>query len=133
MIKRELSWKAKLSIYRSAQVPTLTNGHKLWLVPKELRVEPLLLLVERSQLRWFGCFPNIHLGRCLVLAHPGGDTGADQGTLERFYLMDGVSSVSSQRRLWKCLGFPAETAAPSMTYPLLTFQNISKCIKFISF
>jgi len=86
-VKRELSRKAKLSIYRSIYVPTLTYGHKLWVVTegmrsriqaaemsflrrvvglslrdrvrssdirRELRVEPLLLRIERSQLRWFG-------------------------------------------------------------------------------
>uniref|UniRef100_A0A3Q3XBL8 RING-type domain-containing protein n=1 Tax=Mola mola TaxID=94237 RepID=A0A3Q3XBL8_MOLML len=91
VVKRELSQKAKLSIYRSIYVPTLTYGHELWVVTErmrsriqaaemsflrrvaglslrdrvrstdireELRVEPLLLRVERSQLRWFG-----HLGR----------------------------------------------------------------------
>jgi len=33
VVKRELSQKAKLSIYRSIYVPTLTYGHKLWVVP----------------------------------------------------------------------------------------------------
>ena len=86
-MKKELSQKAKLSIYRSIYVPTLTNGHELWVVTertrsriqaaemsflrrvaglslrdkvrssdirRELGVEPLLLRIERSQLRWFG-------------------------------------------------------------------------------
>ncbi len=97
VVKRELK-KAKLSIYQSIYVPTLTYGHELWVVTermrlriqaaemsflcrvaglslrdrvrssdiwRELRVEPLLLHVERSQLRWFrhlirmppGCLP----------------------------------------------------------------------------
>ena len=30
VVKRELSQKAKLSIYRSIYVPTLTHGHELW-------------------------------------------------------------------------------------------------------
>jgi len=30
VVKRELSWKAKLSIYWSIYVPTLTYGHQLW-------------------------------------------------------------------------------------------------------
>jgi len=38
-VKRESCWRAKLSIYWSIFVPTLTCGHKIW---------------ERSQLRWFG-------------------------------------------------------------------------------
>ena len=86
VVKRELSLKAKLSIYRSIYVPTVTYGLELWVVTKRmrlripmaeksflcrvaglslrdsvrssdildwLRVERLLLYVERSQLRWF--------------------------------------------------------------------------------
>ncbi len=30
VVKKELSCKAKLSIYRSIYVPTLTYGHELW-------------------------------------------------------------------------------------------------------
>ena len=37
VVKRELSQKAKLSIYRSIYVPTLTHGHKLWVVIKRTR------------------------------------------------------------------------------------------------
>ncbi|TWW67270.1 hypothetical protein D4764_02G0003110 [Takifugu flavidus] len=87
VVKRELSQKAKLSIYRSIFVPTLTYGHELWVmtertrsrvqvaemsflrrvaglslrdrvrssaIREELGVEPLLLRVERSQMRWLG-------------------------------------------------------------------------------
>ena len=32
VVKKELSQKAKLSIYQSIYVPTLTYGHKLWVV-----------------------------------------------------------------------------------------------------
>ena len=85
--KRELSRKAKLSIYRSIFVPILTYGHEGWVmaertrsrvqaaemsflrrvagvslrdrvrssaIREELGLEPLLLYLERSQLRWFG-------------------------------------------------------------------------------
>jgi len=38
VVKRELSQKAKLSIYRSIYVPTLTYGHKLWVVTKRMRL-----------------------------------------------------------------------------------------------
>ncbi len=34
VVKRELSRKAKLSIYQSIYVPTLTCGHELWVVMK---------------------------------------------------------------------------------------------------
>ena len=94
--KRELSQKAKLSIYRSIYVPTLTYGHEVWVVTERtrsriqaaemsflrrvaglslrdrvrsldirerLRVEPLLLRIERSQLRWFGHLVRMPPGR----------------------------------------------------------------------
>ena len=107
VVKRELSRKAKLSIYRSIYVPTLAYGHELWVVTertrsriqaaemsflrrvagrslrdrvrssvtrRELGVEPLLLHVERSQLRWLG-----HLERCFGHVPPGGDPGEGPG------------------------------------------------------
>ncbi|KAI3366505.1 hypothetical protein L3Q82_000635 [Scortum barcoo] len=85
VVKKELSQKANLSIYRSIYTPTLTYGHELWVMTErtrsqiqaaemsflrrvagcslrdmvrssvtqeELGVEPLLLHIERSQLRW---------------------------------------------------------------------------------
>ena len=37
VVIRELSQRAKLSICRSIYVPTLTSGHKLWVVTKRTR------------------------------------------------------------------------------------------------
>ncbi|KAK3522059.1 hypothetical protein QTP70_022619, partial [Hemibagrus guttatus] len=37
VVKKELSWKAKLSIYQSIYVPTLTYGHELWVMTKRIR------------------------------------------------------------------------------------------------
>ncbi|KAK3541593.1 hypothetical protein QTP86_033092 [Hemibagrus guttatus] len=87
VVKKELSRKAKLSIYQSIYAPTLTYGHELWVMTErvrsqiqaaemsflrrvagrslrdrvrssvtreELGVEPLLLRIERGQLRWLG-------------------------------------------------------------------------------
>jgi len=98
VVKRELSRKAKLSICRSIYVPTLTYGHKFWVVTermrswiqadkicflcrvaglslrdrvrssdirRELGVEPLLIHVKRSQLRWFGHLIRMPPGRLL--------------------------------------------------------------------
>ena len=86
-MKRELSKKAKLSIFKAVSVPILTYGHESWVmtektrsqvqasemrflrriegvtlfnkvrsseIRKSLNIEPLLLRIERSQLRWFG-------------------------------------------------------------------------------
>ncbi len=38
VVKRELSWKAKLSIYQSIYVPTLTYGHELGVVTERMRL-----------------------------------------------------------------------------------------------
>ena len=87
VMKRELSKKAKLSVFRSIFVPILTYGHESWIMTDRIRsqvqasemrflrrierltlfdkvrsseirqslnVEPVLLRIERSQLRWFG-------------------------------------------------------------------------------
>ena len=37
VVKRELSQKAKLSIYRSIYVPTPNYGHELWVMTKRIR------------------------------------------------------------------------------------------------
>ena len=37
VVKRELSCKAKLSIYRSVYVPILTYGHELWVMTERMR------------------------------------------------------------------------------------------------
>ena len=87
VMKRELSKKAKLSIFKAVFVPILTYDHESWVmtermrsqvqasemrflrriegvtlfnkvrsseIRKSLNIEPLLLRIERSQLRWFG-------------------------------------------------------------------------------
>ena len=84
--KRELSKKAKLSIFKTVFVHVLAYGHKSWVmiermrsqvqasemrffqriekvtlfnkvrssgIQKSFNIEPLLLRIERSQLRWF--------------------------------------------------------------------------------
>ena len=87
VMKRELSKKAKVSIFKAVLVPILTYGHESWAmtermrsqvqaseirclrkiegvtlfnkvriseIRKSLNIKPLLLRIERSQLRWFG-------------------------------------------------------------------------------
>ncbi|KAK3561732.1 hypothetical protein QTP86_012988 [Hemibagrus guttatus] len=96
VVKKELSRKAKLLIYQSIYVPTLTYGHELWVMTErvrsriqaaemsflrrvagrslrdrvrssvtreELGVEPLLLHIERGQLRWLGHLFRMPPGR----------------------------------------------------------------------
>ncbi|KAK3568311.1 hypothetical protein QTP86_003822 [Hemibagrus guttatus] len=37
VVKKELSWKVKLSIYQSIYIPTLTYGHTLWVMTERIR------------------------------------------------------------------------------------------------
>ncbi|KAK3541999.1 hypothetical protein QTP86_009835 [Hemibagrus guttatus] len=97
VVKKELSRKATLSIYQSIYVPILTHGHELWVMTeRKFGVEPLLLHIERGQLRWLG-----HLFR-MPPGHLPGEVfrsweeapGKTQDTLERL----------CQKSWRKCLG-----------------------------
>ena len=108
VMKRELSKKAKLSIFKAVFVPILTYGHESWIITermrsqvqasemrflrriegvalfnklrsseirKSLNIEPLLLRIERSQLRWFGHvsrMPQERLPKQALLAKANG-------------------------------------------------------------
>ncbi|KAK3552451.1 hypothetical protein QTP86_011720 [Hemibagrus guttatus] len=136
VVKKELSWKAKLSIYQSIYVPTLTYGHELWVMTErvrsriqvaemsflrrvagrslrdrvrssvtreELGVEPLLLHIERGQLRWLGhlfrmppgCLPGEVFRACPTGKRPRGRPR----TRWRDYVF---------RLAWERLGVPPE-------------------------
>ena len=157
VVKRELSRKAKLSIYRSIYVPTLTCGHELWVMTERIRsriqaaemsflrrvagrslrdrvrssvtredlgVEPLLLHIERSQMRWLGHLfwkPPGRLPREVSWHVPlGGDPRKTQGTLERLCRPAGLGTpwdpprrAGGSVRGEGSLGVPAQTAAPA--------------------
>ncbi|KAK3519769.1 hypothetical protein QTP70_003908 [Hemibagrus guttatus] len=136
VVKKELSRKAKLSIYQSIYIPTLTYGHELWVMTErvrfriqvaemsflrrvvglslrdrvrssvtreELGVEPLLLHVERGQLRWLGHLfrmPPGHLPGEVFRACP--TRKRPQGR-PRTRWRDYVSQLA-----WECLGVPLE-------------------------
>ncbi|KAK3565055.1 hypothetical protein QTP86_032480, partial [Hemibagrus guttatus] len=97
VVKNELSRKAKLSIYQSIYVPTLTYGYELWIqvakmsflrrvagcslsyrvkisvTLEELGVKLLLLHIKRGQLRWLRhllWMPPGHLPREVFRARP---------------------------------------------------------------
>ena len=69
VIKRELSWKAKLSIYRSIFFPTVTYGQEIWELTKRTRSR--IQVTERGFLQ----------------------------TVARLSLRDGVRSFAIQREL----------------------------------
>ncbi|KAK3564684.1 hypothetical protein QTP86_024812, partial [Hemibagrus guttatus] len=136
VVKKELSRKAKLLIYQSIYVPTLTYGHELCVMTErvrsriqaakmsflrmvvgrslrdrvrrsvtqeELGVEPLLLHIERGQLRWLehlfrmppGCLPGEVFRACPTGKRPRGRP--------RTRWRDYVSQLA-----WECLGVPPE-------------------------
>ena len=108
VMKRELSKKAKLSVFKAVFVPILTCGHESWVmtermrsqvqaskmsflrriegvtlfnkvrsseIRKSLNIEPLLLRIERFQLRWFGHvsrMPQERLPKQALLAKANG-------------------------------------------------------------
>uniref|UniRef100_A0A3B3CJV2 Reverse transcriptase domain-containing protein n=1 Tax=Oryzias melastigma TaxID=30732 RepID=A0A3B3CJV2_ORYME len=136
VVKRELSQKAKLSIYRSIFVPVLTYGHELWVVTertrsrlqaaemsflrrvagrslrdrvrssvtrRELGVEPLLLRIERSQLRWLGHLVRMPPGRLPGEVFRACPTGRRPRGRPRTRWRDYVSRLA-----WERLGVPPE-------------------------
>ncbi|KAI3359915.1 hypothetical protein L3Q82_014268, partial [Scortum barcoo] len=79
-------------------------------IREELGVEPLLLRIERSQLRWLGHLFRMPPGRLprevfQARVPPGGGLGKTQDTLERLCLSDWPGNASgSPRKSWrKCL------------------------------
>ncbi|KAK3561554.1 hypothetical protein QTP86_008774 [Hemibagrus guttatus] len=141
VVKKELSRKAKLSIYQSIYSPTLTYGHELWVMTErigsriqaaemsflcrvagrslrdrvrssvtreEFGVEPLLLHIERGQLRWLGhlfrmppgCLPGEVFRACPTGKRPRGRPR----TRWRDYISpEELEEVSGEREVWASL------------------------------
>ncbi|KAK3511556.1 hypothetical protein QTP70_009656 [Hemibagrus guttatus] len=136
VVKKKLSWKAKLSIYQSIYVPTLTYGHELCVMTErvrsriqaaemsflhrvagrslrdkvrssvtreELGVEPLLLHIERGQLRWLGHLFRMPPGRLPGEVFQACPTGKRPRGRPRTRWRDYVSRLA-----WERLGVPPE-------------------------
>ncbi|KAK3521248.1 hypothetical protein QTP70_001543 [Hemibagrus guttatus] len=136
VVKKELSRKAKLAIYQSIYVPTLTYGHELWVMTErvrswiqaaelsflrrvagcslrdrvrssvtreELGVEPLLLHIERGQLRWLGHLFRMPLGHLPGEVFRACPTGKRPQGRPRTRWRDYVSRLE-----WEHLGVPPE-------------------------
>ncbi|KAK3539665.1 hypothetical protein QTP70_011111 [Hemibagrus guttatus] len=139
VMKKKLSRKAKLSIYQSIYVPTLTYGHELWVMTERIRsriqaaemsflcrvagcslrdkvrspvtreglgVEPLLLHIERGQLRWLGHLFWMHLGRLPGEVFWACPTRKRPRRRPRTHWRDYVSRLA-----WERLGVPPEELA----------------------
>ncbi len=146
--KKELSNAAKLAVFRSVYVPSLTYGHELWVMTERMRsrvqaaemrflrrvaevrridrirnsvireslnIEPLLLKIEKSQLRWFGHvlrMPTNRLPQRVYSAQPTGRRPVGRprrswrvhlnGLCDRLGVSStGVQTVAVDRDLWK--------------------------------
>ena len=139
VMKRELSQKAKLSIYRSIFIPTLTYGHEGWIMTKRTRsriqvvkmdflrkvagvslrdrvrssaireglgVEPLLICIERSQLRWFGHLVRMPPGRIPREVFQARPAGRRPRGRPRTRWRDYISTLA-----WERLGIPPVRAS----------------------
>ncbi|TKS65499.1 putative uncharacterized transposon-derived protein [Collichthys lucidus] len=133
-VKKELSRKAKLSIYQSIYVPTLIYGDELWVViermrsriqaaemsflrrvagvslrdrvrssaiREELRVELLLLRMERNQLRWLRHLVRMPPGSLLGEMYWARPSGRQPRGRPRTRWRDYVSQLA-----WERLGVP---------------------------
>jgi exonuclease III len=132
--KAELSQKAKISVFNSIYIPTLTYGHETWVMTERIRsrvqaaemrflrgvvgvsrldrvrnttirenlqVEPLLLRIERSLLRWYGHairMPQERIAHQILSAQPSGRRPRGR---PRMRWMDQIQSISCDR-----LGIP---------------------------
>ncbi|KAK3543929.1 hypothetical protein QTP70_031842 [Hemibagrus guttatus] len=136
VVKKELSRKAKLSIYQSIYAPTLTYGYELWVMTERVRsriqaaemsflrrvaghslrdrvrssvtreklgVEPLLLHIERGQLRWLGHLFRMPPGRLPVEMFRACPTGKRPRGRPRTRWRDYVFRLA-----WERLGVPPE-------------------------
>ncbi|XP_056588515.1 uncharacterized protein LOC130408985 [Triplophysa dalaica] len=131
VMKKELSRKAKLSIYRSIYVPTLTYGHELWVMTERTRsqiqaAEMSLLRrvagrslrdrvrssVTREELRVDPLLLHIEGGQLRWLGHlfrmpPGHLPGKDYVSrlaLERLGVPpEELEEVSRERKVWASL------------------------------
>ncbi|KAK3527969.1 hypothetical protein QTP86_013084 [Hemibagrus guttatus] len=85
VVKKELSRKAKLSIYQSIYVPTLTYGHELWVMTEREAVEVARASVSDASgtSPWRGV-PGI--------SHREEAPGKTQDTLERLCLSAGLGT-----------------------------------------
>ena len=131
--KAELSQKAKISVFNSIYIPTLTYGHETWVMTERIRsreqaaemrflrgvvgvsrldrvrnttirenlqVEPLLLRIERSLLRWYGHAIRMphRIAHQILSAQP---SGRRPRVRPRTRWMDQIQSISCDR-----LGIP---------------------------
>ncbi|TWW80672.1 hypothetical protein D4764_01G0004870 [Takifugu flavidus] len=123
VVKRELSRKAKLSIYRVAGL-SLRDRVRSSDIREGLGVEPLLLHIERSQLGWLGHLARMPSGRLPLevfrTCPPGGGLVAGPGLggeiTSLAWLGSGWGSpgrADGSGRGKGCLSIPPEAAAPA--------------------
>ncbi|TWW64917.1 hypothetical protein D4764_22G0005640 [Takifugu flavidus] len=115
VVKKELSRKAKLSIYRSIYVPVLTYGHQRWVMTERtrswiqaaemsfLRRVARLSLRDRSQMMWLGHLARMPSGRLPLEVFRTCPTGRRPRGLPRTRWRNYISRLA-----WELLGVPPE-------------------------
>ena len=95
VVKREVSQNAKLSIYRSIYVLTLTQGHLLWVVTKRMRSSK-----QGAKMNLLRRVSGLSLRDRVRSSDIQEETlGQTQGTAERLWLA--WECLSVQRSWWK--------------------------------
>ncbi|KAI3352628.1 hypothetical protein L3Q82_019215 [Scortum barcoo] len=102
VVKKELSRKAKLSIYRSIYVPTLTYGHELWVMTERTRSRIQAAEMSflhrvagrslRDRVRSFGHSGGARKRGVPGMSHREEASGKTQDTLERLCLSAGLGT-----------------------------------------
>ncbi|KAL3973669.1 phosphorylated adapter RNA export protein [Sarotherodon galilaeus] len=95
VVKRELSVKAKLSIYRSIYAPTLTYGHELWVVTERTRSR-----IQAAEMGFLRKVAGLSLRDRVFRACP---TGRRPRGRPRTRWRDYMSRLA-----WECLGVPPD-------------------------
>lgn len=98
MVKRELNLKANLSIYWLIYVPTLSYGHKLWVVTERMRSQ-----IQAPEMSFLCNVTGLALRDRVVSSGWEESAGQDQDTLE------GLSIPSGLGMSWDLLGRAGES------------------------
>ncbi|KAK3564604.1 hypothetical protein QTP86_023765, partial [Hemibagrus guttatus] len=117
VVKKELSRKAKLSIYQSIYVPTLTYGHELWVMNEKVRS-----WIQAAEMSFLRRVAGRSL-RDLELCHPGGARSRAAAPPHRKGAVEvawaSVSDASGTSPWRGVLGMPRREEAPGKTQDTL--------------
>lgn len=132
--ERELSGKAKLSIFQLVDIPTFTCGRKLWVLSERMRsryeqagtvpsegwrVKQLLLHIERSQLLWQGHSVRMLPGQLPLVLFQANPTGREPWNRPRTHWRDYRSHL-----VWKRFVIPQQKLESTFGGGILGLKNL---------